>query len=182
MEVLDGSEAQCSPEIADDLMLLGRECGHNGLITSFASQKEVPGRQENAHDLLQELNKDIRGATFEAVLRSVRGSLTDIRSHISRIREVLDGDLRQIQSELEKMVEKVRQPSKKHQSDQQVFIETPSLVPVSAMVSCSKTSAQKQVPSGQADQRRLPPGGDEFVARTGPRIRSSCAGQPQTSS
>jgi hypothetical protein len=104
MEGLDSSEAQFSPQIADDLISLAREFGHNGLISSFGLHQGVPSRQENVHDLLQELNKGIRGATFDADLRSIRGSLTDMRRDISVIKGAFDGDLRRIESELEKMV------------------------------------------------------------------------------
>jgi hypothetical protein len=53
MEVLDGPEAQSSLQISDDLMSLARESGHNGAVSSFASQRGVPKSQENAHGLLQ---------------------------------------------------------------------------------------------------------------------------------
>jgi hypothetical protein len=53
MEVLDSPEAQSSLQIADDLMSLARESGHNGAISSFAPQQGVPNRQKNAHGLLQ---------------------------------------------------------------------------------------------------------------------------------
>jgi hypothetical protein len=36
MEILNGSEPQFSPQIADDLLLLAREFGHNNLIATFA--------------------------------------------------------------------------------------------------------------------------------------------------
>jgi hypothetical protein len=118
MEVPDCSEARFSAQIADDLMSSATEFGHYCLITSFALQQGVPSRQENVHDLLQELNEGIRGATFEADLRSIRGSLTDMQRDVLVIRAALDVNLKRIQSELEKMVEKVKQPSKKYQSDQ----------------------------------------------------------------
>jgi hypothetical protein len=90
MEVL---EAQSSQKIAHYLMSLAREFGHNGLIASFSSQQGVPTRQENVHNLSQELNKDVRSATIEAGLLSICGSLTDLQRDILVIREALGGDL-----------------------------------------------------------------------------------------
>jgi hypothetical protein len=65
MEILSGFEPQISPETVNDLMLLAREFGYDRLIASLAPQRDVPRRQENAHDLLQELVKDVRGSTFK---------------------------------------------------------------------------------------------------------------------
>jgi hypothetical protein len=106
-------------------MSLAREFGQNGLVTSLASRQRGPSRQENAHDLLQELNKDIRGATFEADLLSVRDSVTDIPSNVSVMTDTLNGDLAQIQSEPEKIVQKVKQTTKEHRSEKRGFIERP---------------------------------------------------------
>jgi hypothetical protein len=96
MEVLDGPEPQLSPQITNNLMSLEREFGHNGLITSFALQHGVPSHQENVLDVLQELNKAIRCATFEAGLRSIRGSLTKMQGDVSVIRAALDVNLKRI--------------------------------------------------------------------------------------
>jgi hypothetical protein len=115
--------AQSSPKIAHYLTSLAREFGHNGLIASFSWQQGVPTRQENVHDLSQELNKDVRSATIEADLISICGSLTDLQGDILGTRETLAGDLEQIQLELEKMTEKVKQSRKKRQPNQRDFIE-----------------------------------------------------------
>jgi hypothetical protein len=77
------------------------------------------------HNLSQELNNDIRSATFEANLPSIRDSLTGTQRNISVMREAFDGDLKTILSEQEKMAEKVKQRSKNRQSDQRTFIEDP---------------------------------------------------------
>jgi hypothetical protein len=108
---------------ADDLMLLAREFGDNDLIANFAPRQVVPSRQENVRDLLQQLASFDTGVTLEADLRMMPESLTVLQRDISAIREVLDGNLERILSELQKMSEKVNQPSMKHQSDQRAFIE-----------------------------------------------------------
>jgi hypothetical protein len=123
MEILNGSEPQFSPQITDDLMLLAREFGYNDLIAPFAPRQVVPSRQENVRDLLQQLTSFDRGVTLEADLRMMPNSLPVLQRDILAIREVLDGNLERIRSELQKMPEKVNRPSKKHQSDQRAFIE-----------------------------------------------------------
>jgi hypothetical protein len=123
MESLNGSEPQFSPQISDDLMLLAREFGHNGLLAIFALRQDVPSRRENVRDLLQELGRVDRGGTFEADLLLIRNSLAVREHNISAIREALDGDFERILSELEKMSEKVNRPSKECQSDQRAFVE-----------------------------------------------------------
>jgi hypothetical protein len=53
----------------------------------------------------------------------IRDSLAVLQRDISAIRESLYGTFERILSKVEKMVEKVNQPSKKRQSDQRPFIE-----------------------------------------------------------
>jgi hypothetical protein len=112
MKILDSLEPQIFPEIVSDLMLLAREFKYNNVIGSLGPQQAVLSRQENIPDLLQELDREIRNSTFEADLRSIRESLSAIQGAISVIREVSDGKLEMILSELEKMAEKVKKPSK----------------------------------------------------------------------
>jgi hypothetical protein len=66
MEIRGGAELHGSPEILDDLMLLAREFGYNGLITRLVPQRDFPRREENVHGRLQELNMGPRGTTIEA--------------------------------------------------------------------------------------------------------------------
>jgi hypothetical protein len=73
--------------------------------------------------LLQEFDRDIRWATFEADSLSICESHTDILRSISVIREALDGDIKRILSGVERMAEKVKLTSKKRQREQQAFIE-----------------------------------------------------------
>jgi hypothetical protein len=80
MEILDGSEPHFSQETVDDLILLAQEFGHNGLIASLVSQRDVPRHEENVHDLLQELNRDFRSTTIDADLQSIRSLLGVIRA------------------------------------------------------------------------------------------------------
>jgi hypothetical protein len=86
MNILNGSEPQFSPQIADDLMLLGRGFGHNDLIATFAPRQDVSSRRENVCDRLQELGRFDRGATLEADLRLMRDSLAVLQRDISTIR------------------------------------------------------------------------------------------------
>jgi hypothetical protein len=76
MEILNGPEPQFSPQIADDLMLLAREFGYNGLLASFAPRQHVPSGRENARVLLQELGRFDRHATLEADVLLMSDSLT----------------------------------------------------------------------------------------------------------
>jgi hypothetical protein len=66
----------------------------------------VPNRQGNVPEPLQGLGGDIRGATFEADLPSVRDSHTNIQRKFSMMSQVLDGDLERVLPELEEMAEK----------------------------------------------------------------------------
>jgi archaellum component FlaC len=93
------------------------------VLATFAPRQDVPSQRENVRDPLRELDRGDRGETFEADLPSIRDSLSVLQHHISAIKEALDGDFQKILSELEKIAEKVNQPSKKHQSDQRTFIE-----------------------------------------------------------
>jgi hypothetical protein len=68
MEDLNGSEPHFSPQIADDLIWLAQEFGHNGLIATFTPRQAAPRRRENVRDLLQELDRFDRGVTLEADL------------------------------------------------------------------------------------------------------------------
>jgi hypothetical protein len=123
MEILDGAESHFPQETIDDLMLLAQEFGHNGLIASLVPQRDVPKHEENVHDLLQELNRDFRSITIEADLQSIRDSLGVMQRHISVMEEEFGEKLERIMSELEMPTITVKRPSKKHQSDQQAFIE-----------------------------------------------------------
>jgi hypothetical protein len=123
MEILDGIELHLAPGTVGDLILLEREFGYNGLIVSLARQRDVPRREENTRDLLQEVNKDIRGSTFKEDLRSLRDSFAMMQCDLSVITEPSNGKLERVLSELEKMAELVRRPSKKHKSDQQASID-----------------------------------------------------------
>jgi hypothetical protein len=123
MEILDGSEPHFSHETVDDLILLGQESGHNGLIASLVPQRDVPRHEENAHDLLRELNMDFRSTTMDADLQSIGDSLGVMQRRISVMEEEFREKLERIMSELEKMTLTVNQPNKKHPSDQRVFIE-----------------------------------------------------------
>jgi hypothetical protein len=106
MEILNGSEPQFSPQVADDRMLLAREFGDNDLGATFAPGQDVASHQENVLDQLQELARFDRGATHEADLLLMRDSLAVLQRDISAIREVLHGDSERVLSQLEKMPEK----------------------------------------------------------------------------
>jgi hypothetical protein len=86
IEILNGSEPQFSPQIADDLMLLARELGHNDLIANFAPRQVVPSRQENVRDLLEQLASFDTCVTLEADLQMISKSLTVLQHDISAIR------------------------------------------------------------------------------------------------
>jgi hypothetical protein len=123
METLDGAEPHFSHETVDDLILLGQEFGHNGLIASLVPQRDVPRHEEDVHDLLQELNRYFRNTTIDADLQSIRDSLGVMQRRISVIEEEFGEKLEKIMPELEKMTLTVKQPSKKHLSGQRAFIE-----------------------------------------------------------
>jgi hypothetical protein len=123
MEILDGAEPQFSQETVDDLISLAQEFGYNGLIASLVPQRDVPRHEENVHDLLQELNGDFRSTTIDADLQSIRGSLGVMQCRISVMEEEFGEKLERIMSELEKITLTVKQPSKKHPSDQRASIE-----------------------------------------------------------
>jgi hypothetical protein len=123
MEILAGAESHCSQEAVDDLMSLAQEFGENSLIASLVPQRDVSRHEENVYDLLHGLNRDFRSTTIEADLQSIRDSLGVMQRRISVMEEEFEEKLERIMSELEKMTLKVKQPSKKHASDQQALIE-----------------------------------------------------------
>jgi hypothetical protein len=100
MEIVDGSEPHFSQETVDDLLLLAQEFGHNGLIASLVPQRDVPRHEENVHDLLQELNRDLRTTTIEVDLQSIRDSLGVMERRISVMEEKFGEKLERIMSEL----------------------------------------------------------------------------------
>jgi hypothetical protein len=103
MEILDGSKPHFSQETADNLILLAHEFGRNGLIASLAPQRDAPRHEENAHELLQELNRDFRSTTIDADLQSICDSLGVMQRRISVMEEEFREKLERIMSELEKM-------------------------------------------------------------------------------
>jgi hypothetical protein len=123
MEILDGAEPRFSHETVHDLILLAQEFGHNGLIASLVPQRDVPRHEENAYELLQELNRDFRSTTIEADPQSIRDSFGVMQRCISVMEEEFGEKLEKIMSELEEMTLTVKQPSKKQPSDQRAFIE-----------------------------------------------------------
>jgi hypothetical protein len=123
MEILNGSEPDFSQETVDGLILLAQVFGHNSLIASLVPQRDVPRHEEKVYDLLQELNKDFRSTTIDADLQSIRNSLGVMQRRISVMEEEFREKLERIMFELEKMTLTVKQPSKKHPSDQRAFIE-----------------------------------------------------------
>jgi hypothetical protein len=86
-------------------------------------QRGASRHEENIHDLLQEFNRDFKSITIDADLQSIRGSLGVMQRRISVIEDEFGEKLERIMSELEKMTPTVKQPSKKHLSDQRAFIE-----------------------------------------------------------
>jgi hypothetical protein len=98
--------------------LLAQEFGHNGLIACLVPQRYVPSHEENVHDLSQELNRDFRNTTIDADLQSIRDSLGVMQCPISVMEEEFGEKLERIMPEQEKMTLTVKQPSKKHPSDQ----------------------------------------------------------------
>jgi hypothetical protein len=103
MEILDGAEPHFSQETVDDLILLAQEFGYNGLIASLVPQRDVSRHEENAHDLLQELDRDFRSTTIEADLQPIRHSLGVMQRRISVMEDEFGEKLERIMSELEKM-------------------------------------------------------------------------------
>jgi hypothetical protein len=73
------------------LMLLTRKVGFKSLVTSLASQRDVPRREENGHDVLQEFDKNLRGTAIEAEFQSIRDAFATVQRRISLIEEKLDG-------------------------------------------------------------------------------------------
>jgi hypothetical protein len=61
----------------------------------------MPRHRENAHDLLEELGKDVRGSTLKIELRSIRDSLAGMQRLVAAVRKTTDGKLEGIRSELE---------------------------------------------------------------------------------
>jgi hypothetical protein len=123
MEILDGSEQHFWQKTVDDLIFLAQEFRHNSLIASLVPQRDLPRHEENGHELLQELNRDFRSTTIDADLHSIRDSLGVTQRRISMMEEEFGGKLERIMSELEMMTLTVKQPSKKHPSDQRAFIK-----------------------------------------------------------
>jgi hypothetical protein len=95
MEILDGAERHFSAETFNDLILLGPEFGCISLTTSLALQRDVPWREENGHDLLQELDRSLRGTTIEAEFQSIRDAFPTVQRRISVIEEKSDEKLKQ---------------------------------------------------------------------------------------
>jgi hypothetical protein len=87
MEILDGAELYFSPETYENLMLLAREFGHNSLITLLVPQRDLPGREGNAHGLLQELDRSPRGTAIEAEFQSIRHCFAEVQRRLSMIEE-----------------------------------------------------------------------------------------------
>jgi hypothetical protein len=121
MEILDGVEPHFPRKPL--IILSAREFGYNSQTASLALQRDVPRREENIHNLLQEFDMQNRSVTIETNFQFNRGSFTLMRRHILAVTEGFDGKLETILLKLEKMNQLVKQPSKKHLSDQRAFIE-----------------------------------------------------------
>jgi hypothetical protein len=120
LEILDGADLYCSPEIFDDLMLLAREFGHNSLISSLVRQQDFPRREGKVHEFLQELDRSPRGTTIEAEFQSIRDAVADVQRRLSMIEERFDAEFETILSERDKTTELMKQPSQKRQTNQQI--------------------------------------------------------------
>jgi hypothetical protein len=118
MEILDGAELHFSPETFDDLVLLAREFGHNNLITHLVPQRDFPRREGNVHELFQALDRSLRKTTIEAEFQSIRDGFADMQRRLSIIEEKFNAEFETILSELDKMTQLVKQPSKKRPSNQ----------------------------------------------------------------
>jgi hypothetical protein len=111
MEILDGAMLHFSLKTVDDPILLAREFGYNSLITRLVPQRDFPRRERNLHELLQELDRNPRGATIEAKFPFVRGGVADVQRRLSMIKEKFDAKFETILSQLDKMTWLVKQPS-----------------------------------------------------------------------
>jgi hypothetical protein len=124
MEILDGLEPHFPLETLNDLILRAREFGHNILTASLAPQRDTLRPEENIHVFLQKFDRKNRSTTIETDFQSHCAWFAVMHCLISAIAEGFDGMLEIILSELEKIAQLVKRPSKKHSSDQRVFIET----------------------------------------------------------
>jgi hypothetical protein len=102
MEILDNAEPRFSQEIIDDMVLLAREFGEGSLIASLVPHGDVPRHEENGHDLLQELDKSLRGTTIEAKFQSIRDAFASVQRRISVIKESFGMELEMILSNRKK--------------------------------------------------------------------------------
>jgi (p)ppGpp synthase/HD superfamily hydrolase len=92
-------------------------------MTRLASQQDFPRHEGNVCQLLQELDRRLRGTTIEAEFQSIRDSFADVQRRLSMIEEKFGNQLDTILSELEKMAELVKQPSQKRPSNQRAFMK-----------------------------------------------------------
>jgi hypothetical protein len=83
------------PETSDNLMLLGREFGKNSLIMCLVPQRYFPRREENIHQLFQELDRSTRGTAIKVEFQSIRDDLADVQRRLSMIEEKFDAKLEQ---------------------------------------------------------------------------------------
>jgi hypothetical protein len=65
-------------------------------------QRDFSRREENIHELLQELNKSPRGITIRAEFQSIRDGVANVQCRLSMIEAKLGEKLETILSELEK--------------------------------------------------------------------------------
>jgi hypothetical protein len=115
--------------------LLAQKLGYNSLIARLVPKRDFSRREENVHELLQELDKSPRATTIEAEFQSIRDGFPDVQRRLSMIEGQFDDKLETMLSELEKMTELVEQPSQKRASSQRAFIE--SLIERTAVKSIS---------------------------------------------
>jgi hypothetical protein len=116
-------ERHFAPESFDDVMLCARKFGYNSLITGLAPQRDVPRREEKLRHLLQGLDRSLRGTTAKTEFRSICDAFATVQRRTSMIEGKSDGKLETIPPEPEKMTKLAQQPSQKHPSNQQAFIE-----------------------------------------------------------
>jgi hypothetical protein len=81
----------------------------------FGFAKRDPRREENRSDLLQEFDKKAEAQQSKPI--SCCGSFSLMQSHTSGTAERPEAKLERILLELEKMVQLIKQPSKKPASD-----------------------------------------------------------------
>jgi hypothetical protein len=114
VEILGCPTLHFSPETFDEMIIVGREFGYNSLITSLAPKRDVRGLDANIHDLLHELDRKHSITIIETNFQSNRDSFAVMQCRISAIADGFDGKLERIPSELGKMIELVKRPSRKH--------------------------------------------------------------------